>query len=57
MDKIESSPKTNSVASPQLLNGTYSFVGNGLIMHNIENNPFWISYSVSYKEMKMIADK
>jgi len=33
------------------------FVGNGLIMHNIENNPFWISYSVSYKEMKMIADK
>lgn len=41
-----------TVASPQLLNGTYSFVGNGLIMHNIENNPFWISYSVSYKEMK-----
>jgi len=41
-----------TVASPQLLNGTYSFVGNGLIMHNIENQPFWISYSVSYKEMK-----
>jgi len=41
-----------TVASPQLLNGTYSFVGNGLIMHNIENHPFWISYSVSYKEMK-----
>ncbi len=41
-----------TVASPQFLNGTYSFVGNGLIMHNIENNPFWISYSVSYKEMK-----
>jgi len=41
-----------TVAAPQLLNGTYSFVGNGLIMHNIENNPFWISYSVSYKEMK-----
>jgi len=40
-----------TVAAPQLLNGTYSFVGNGLIMHNIENNPFWISYSVSYKEM------
>ncbi len=46
---IESSTLTTS---PQLLNGTYSFVGNGLIMHNIENNPFWISYSVSYKEMK-----
>ncbi len=41
-----------TVAAPQLLNGTYSFVGNGLIMHNIENNSFWISYSVSYKEMK-----
>jgi len=41
-----------TVASPQLLNGTYSFVGNGLIMHNIDNNSFWISYSVSYKEMK-----
>lgn len=40
-----------TVAAPQLLNGTYSFVGNGLIMHNIENNPFWISYSVSYQEM------
>ncbi len=40
-----------TVAAPQLLNGTYSFVGNGLIMHNIENNSFWISYSVSYKEM------
>jgi len=43
-----------TVAAPQLLNGTYSFVGNGLIMHNIENHPFWISYSVSYKEMKMV---
>jgi len=41
-----------TVAAPQLLNGTYSFVGNGLIMHNIDNNSFWISYSVSYKEMK-----
>jgi len=41
-----------TVVEPQLLNGTYSFVGNGLIMHNIENHPFWISYSVSYKEMK-----
>lgn len=41
-----------TVASPQLLNGTYSFVGNGLVMHNSDNNPFWISYSVSYKEMK-----
>lgn len=41
-----------TVVAPQLLNGTYSFVGNGLIMHNIENEPFWISYSISYKEMK-----
>ena len=41
-----------TVAAPQLLNGTYSFVGNGLIMHNSDNNSFWISYSVSYKEMK-----
>jgi len=41
-----------TVAAPQLLNGTYSFVGNGLIMHNVDNNTFWISYSVSYKEMK-----
>jgi len=40
-----------TVVEPQLLNGTISFVGNGLIMHNSENNPFWISYSVSYKEM------
>jgi len=41
-----------TVVSPQLLNGTYSFVGNGLVMHNADNNSFWISYSVSYKEVK-----
>jgi len=33
-----------TVFSPQLLNGTYSFVGNGLVMHNADNDSFWISY-------------
>lgn len=39
-----------TVAGPEVKNGTYSFVGNALILHNAEDQQFWVSYSVSYKE-------
>lgn len=39
-----------TVAGPEVENGTYSFVGNALILHNAEDQQFWVSYSISYKE-------
>jgi len=39
-----------TVVGPEVYNGTYSFVGSGLVLHNAENQHFWVSYSISYKE-------